>query len=174
MKKFFCMMVPVLVASMVSLSSCTKNGKENPEEYFFYEKFTVETGDLEVKLYDLSVIFYNVSQERMMTLPLELGYFEYFGGEYRAKLPEGFDFKVVGKLKANASEIVDKLVEEGNPMTFGEKYDCEIAFYKDKDKKAAHQILMKSTENRISTMKPENFSKYLENPEITIVEYSTK
>lgn len=174
MKKFLCMVMPMLVASVVSLSSCTKNGEETPGNYFFYENFSVQTGELEMRLYDLSVTYYKFSQGNMVTWTMPLGYFEYFGGEFMTSLPDGFEFKVVGTLKPNAREIVDELVKAGKPMTFGEKYDCVIAFYKDRDRTAAHKILMKSTNDRINTMNPENFSIYLDRPTITIVKYDKK
>lgn len=162
-------MMPVIMASALALTACTKLGGSS-KELWLKEDFEIEIGDLEFKLYDFNVTLYKTSTGEMESWPIN-ALFSYSGYQQINELPKGFDFKVVGTLKPNAAAIVDQLVKAGNSLPYGSKYNCKVAFYKDKDMTVIKETVMFEHSDQTGTMRPDSFSKYLEKPTLTIVQY---
>lgn len=167
MKKLLFISV-ALLAAMAAFSSCQPETKpDQPKYYSAYFDLGIE--DLEFKLYDFTVTYYDVRLEEYHTSVLTGQLWNYSSSTYDIKFDK-FVLKVEGKLKSDASKIVKELVTAGKPLESGYFYTFKAGYYEDDAAKKVITTLVDDAQTFKSTVSPDKFEAMLSQPTISIID----
>ncbi len=161
-------LILTLMVSMFSFTSCqTKTDPEQAGVYCSYYDLLIE--DLDFKLYDFTVTYYDVRLECINTLVLASQLWTYSGSTAEPVFDK-FVLKFEAKLKPDAADIVKDLEAAGKPLESGYTYDFKAGYYEDSSMAGLKKSLVSEHESFKHLVSPDRFHELLSIPSISIID----
>lgn len=169
MKKGFIVMMLALAASAVVLPSCNKQDTGSGYLSADYD-FFVPVFDMEV--YDYTITYTDVKTGALVTKTMTEDNWIYKDVAKVSKLPEPFVLKIEGKLKPNAEQIIDDMIESGGLIVTSHGYvnSCSADLYEDQGCTVLKKNILSSKSTSLVDLTLKNVKTVLDEPVITVVD----
>ena len=161
-------LILTLMVSMFSFTSCqTKTDPEQKGVYCSFYDLLIE--DLDFKLYDFTVTYYDVRLECINTSVMTGQLWTYSSSTEEPKFDK-FVLKLEAKLKPDAADIVKDLEAAGKSLETGYTYTFKAGYYEDGSMNGVKKTLVSEHESFKHMVSPDKFHELLSTPSISIID----